>query len=113
MAIVLAEFWPETVLGTSATLLFTAPNAGSGAWLKRAVFTNVTGSNVTITVYKVPSSGTPGTGNILIDPYTLVGGGEPYVPQSMINLAMTPGGFIYALCSAVNSVNTTASGFTF
>jgi hypothetical protein len=112
MVITPVELWPETQVPTGVTVLYTAPTTSNGAAIKRAVFTNTGAVARTITVYKVPPSGSPGGGNALISAYS-VAAGEDYVPQSMINMILRPGGSIQALADTGGIVNTTASGFTF
>jgi hypothetical protein len=112
MIITPVELWPEVSIPTSVAIVYTAAPAGNGATIKRAVFTNTSATPQKITVYKVPRGGSPNANNMLINAYS-VDGGEDYVPQSMINMTVPPGGSIQLLADAGGVINTTASGFTF
>lgn len=110
MSISVAVLAGPVQLGTSAAALYTAP-ANTHAVVKRAVFTNVTGGSVTITVYVVRSGGTAGATNEIIAtmPLTTL---QAYVSPELASMTLNPGDSIQALASAGASINAVMSGFT-
>lgn len=106
--IVPAVLQPGIQLTASAVAVVTCA-ANTQIIIKRAVFTNVTGGAVTVTVYRVPSGGSPGATNTLISTYS-VGANSAYVSPELANMVMNPGDTIQALASAAASINAFASG---
>lgn len=98
----------STQLGTSAASIRTTP-VNSQDIIKRAVFTNVTGGAVTVTIYRVAAAGTAGTTNIVVDAFSVTANGT-YVPAELANMVLNAGESIQCLASAATSINATISG---
>ncbi len=96
------------VLGTSAAVIGSAAPVGTKRTFNNVSFTNTTAGVVTFTVYKVPSAGSPATGNIVISAYQLTAG-QSYVPQSLVGLHLLEGMTLQALASAATSINCDAN----
>jgi len=111
MTVYFTELWAETTLPNSNTTLVTAPTGTNGLLIKRAVFTNTSGSAATITVYKVPPAGSAATGNAVTYQYS-IGVGVAFVPPELINMVIPVGGKIVTIASAGSAINTTASGLS-
>lgn len=94
------------VLTTGAVAIVTGV-AASQTIIKRAVFSNVTATPVTITVSRTPSGGSP---LIIIDVQS-VAANSTYLAPELANMVLLAGDTITALCSAAASVNAFASGF--
>jgi hypothetical protein len=110
MTIKATPLWPSTQLGTSAGALYTSSVNGT-AVIKQAVFTNTDTTTRTLTVYIVPSSGSPTTANILIDALPL-SAGQAYVSPELSNQVIASGSSVQALCDVANKINSIGSGFT-
>lgn len=106
------EMWPVLQLTTGLTTLRVSASA-LGEMLKRAVFTNIGVTAVTLTIYKVPSGGTAASSNAVRYTYSLAAGSDPLVPQELINMVLPQGASLQATASAAGAINTTGSGFSF
>lgn len=95
---------------TTAALAYVTGGANSKAIIKRAVFTNVTSGAITITVYRVPSAGSPGATNIIIDARPIAALGTDLAPE-LANMVLNSGDTIQCLASANTSINFFASGY--
>jgi hypothetical protein len=102
--------WGPVQLGNSVSVLFTNPGASKGV-INRAVFTNVTGTPQSITVYVVRSGGGPTAANTVISAYNIQPG-EAYVSPELSSLVLGGGDTVQALSSAAASITTVASGFS-
>lgn len=109
MSINPAVLQPAIVLTTGAVAVVTGPVNGQ-AIIKQKVFTNVTGSAVTITVFRVPNGGSAGTGNIIIDARSIAANGTDLAPE-LANAVLNAGDTIQAEASAGTAINFFASGF--
>ena len=109
MTVVVKKLVPTTQLTTSATGYGTAVPSGVNQLIKRAVFSNTGAVPHTITVNIVPTSGSPVTGNQVINARTLQAG-ETYVSSEMAGMVLLPGDQVYALASAGTDVNMTING---
>lgn len=106
----------ESARVTNAAASIGGPTSPTKWLLKRTVFTNTDTTARSITVYRVPSGGTPVSANIVIDAQTLQPAGETgctYVAVELADMVLNPGDKLYALADVTNVVNVTASGFTF
>jgi hypothetical protein len=104
-----AVLQPGAVL-TASPLAYVTGQANSQVIIKRAVFTNTTSGAVTFTVYRVPSSGTPATGEIIISARSIAANGTDLAPE-LSNMVLNAGDTIQAEASAATSINMFASGF--
>jgi len=100
-----------TSLGTSASTLYTAPTATIST-IGNFSFSNTSSSPVAFTVYNVPSSGTAGTGNIVVPSYT-ISAGQSYVPPQLIGLTIAAGSTIQALAGTASVVNAQGGVYEF
>ena len=101
---------PSTQLGASVATLY-ASQANGTAIVKRAVFTNTDTVTHKITVYRVPSGGTPGASNILINALA-VSAGQAYVSPELSSMVLIGGDSIQAFADTASKVNAVISGFT-
>lgn len=92
-----------TTLGAAASVLYTVPTATTTT-LANVSFTNTSGSPVSVTVYNVPSGGSPGTGNQVVSAYSIAAG-KTYVPPQLIGLNMAAGSTLQALAGTASVVN--------
>jgi hypothetical protein len=95
---------------TAGVVTYITGTANAQTIIKRAVFTNVTAGAVTFTVWRVPSGGTSGSTNLLIDARSIAAGGTDLAPE-LANMVLYAGDTIQAEASAATSINFTASGF--
>lgn len=92
------------------------PSAPSHWLIKRAVFTNTDTSARSVTVYRVPSGGAAGTGNIVFSAHVVnIAGtsGDTYVAPELTDMVLNPGDTLHAFADSANKVNVTISGFTY
>jgi hypothetical protein len=101
---------PTSTLSATATAIYTAA-ASAKIVVKRAVFTNIDADPQTFTVYRVPSSGTPVDGNMMIKAFRLLAG-ESYVVPELTNLVLEGGDSLQALASVADTINVTVSGLS-
>lgn len=104
-------FLGSAQLTTSAAAVYTAPTAVH-AVVKKATFTNTSGSAVTLSVYRVPSGGSALPGNTVISAMSLAAG-QAYVAQELDNVVLGPGDSIEAFASAATAVVAMLNGFTY
>lgn len=102
--------WGPSQLGTAAGVLYTAPSSAK-AVINRAVFTNVSASPCSITVYVVRSGGTADAASEVISAYNIQPG-EAYVSPEISGVVLNGGDSIEALASAATSITTIGSGFS-
>lgn len=95
---------------TTAAVAYVTGAANAQTLVKRAVFTNVTAGAITITVHRVPSGGTAGATNMIIDTRSIAALGTDLAPE-LANMVLTAGDTIQCLASANASINFFASGF--
>jgi hypothetical protein len=93
---------PAQALGMAATTLYTVPTATTTT-LANVSFTNTSASPVTITVYNVPTAGSPGTSNQVVSGYSIAAG-KTYVPPQLIGLNMGGGSTLQALAGTAGVV---------
>jgi hypothetical protein len=89
-------------LGTGASVIYTAPGSTIST-VANLSLTNNSGSPVSATVYNVPSGGTPGSSNVLVNGYQL-SAGQSYVPPQAIGLQLAAGSTLQALCGTASAV---------
>ncbi|CAB4142365.1 hypothetical protein UFOVP1414_65 [uncultured Caudovirales phage] len=109
MAIVPALLTASVQLGATAASIYTTPAQGQ-TLIKRAVFTNVDTSPRTITVHRVPVSGSASNANRVISSFRL-SPGQSYVAVELANMVLNAGDSIQAFADTANLVNVTMSGF--
>ncbi|SAJ96525.1 hypothetical protein UA18_03443 [Burkholderia multivorans] len=94
-------------LTTSAASYYAAPT-GTTSTVNNLSFTNTSGSPVTVTLYCVPSAGSPAASNTIMSAFSL-SAGQTYVPPQAIGLQLEAGMTLQALASA-NTAVTIAGG---
>lgn len=77
---------------------------------KARVANSDTATAFTFTVYRVPSGGSPGATNIIINARSVAPGGSDLAPE-LAGMTLNPGDTIQALASTTAKLNFTASGF--
>lgn len=107
MAVTPAVLQGGVLLTTSSAIIYTCP-AATRAVIKRAVFSNVTGSAVTLTLTSTRSGG----GALGVITVQAIPANSTYTAPELANWTMVAGDALNALCSAAASVNAYASGFT-
>lgn len=105
-----AKGWGPLQLGTAASALITQGSSGTTT-VTRAVFTNVTGAPVALTVYVVRSGGSANAASTVISAYN-IGAGEAYVSPELANLVLSAGDSVQALAGTAASITTVGSCFT-
>ncbi len=105
-----AVLTPSAPLSNTAAAIYTTPTAGRTV-VRRAVFTNTDTSPRTITVHRVPLSGSAVTANVLIQARRLAPG-EAYVAPELASMVLNGGDAIFAAADVAGVVNVTMSGFT-
>lgn len=93
---------PPQQLGVAAAPLYTVP-AGTTTTVANLSFTNTSASPVPVTLYNVPSAGTPSAANELLSAFSL-SVGQTYVPPQAIGLNLPAGSTIQALAGAASAV---------
>ena len=111
MGQVVSVFQPGTQLAATATVLYTQPSNSYGQ-IVRAVVYNTDTVPRQITIYRVPSGGSPGTTNIVISGT----GGRVMVGQdmslsSLAGMVLNPGDTIQGLADSASKVNFFMSGY--
>lgn len=92
------------------------PTTPARWWIKRAVFANSDSATHSITVYHVPSGGSPGVSNIIISGFVLAVAGSPgatYVASELTDQIFKPGDTLQCFSDTANKVNVIVSGFVF
>jgi len=95
---------PGTLLGTGAAVLYTAPSKATVHSL--TIVNNDTVSH-TVTVYLVPSAGSPGAANVIIKAVS-IDAGQTLIDDTL--RVLETGGTIQALASVASQVNLRADG---
>jgi hypothetical protein len=89
-------------LTTAAVTYYTAP-AGTVGTINNLSFTNTSGSPQAVTMYRVPSGGSPSAANQFSAPYTIPVG-QTYVPPAAIGLQLDAGMTLQVLAAANTAV---------
>ncbi|MFW6851818.1 hypothetical protein ACODYM_11035 [Burkholderia gladioli] len=97
---------PAVQLGTSAAVLYTAPS-GTTSTVNNFSLTNTSANPVPVTLYAVPSGGTPVASNTIMSAFSL-SSGQTFVPPQAIGLQLAPGSSLQALAGTATAV--TAAG---
>lgn len=97
---------------TSATTLYTVPSLAKGARITHFSCRNSHASTQTYKVFIVPSGGSAGDTNQVVDTTSLVSGATD-TPVEPINYFMQPGDFIQVQNSANDSITFFAAGVEF
>jgi len=109
-AVVPFPFKQGTVPNAAAAAILTSGTA-QNIVIKKAVFTNVTGGALTVTVWLVAPAGTTATGNILLSAFS-IGANQAYVSNELANQVVSLGATVQAQASAANGINYAISGLS-
>lgn len=90
------------LLGVVVSPIYTAPSSTIST-VANLSFTNTSGSPATVTLYNVPSGGSPATGNELISAFSIAAG-RTYVPAQAIGLNLAPGSSLQAIAGVTNAI---------
>ncbi len=90
------------LVGATASVLYTTP-AGTTTTVANLSYTNTSGVPVPVTVYNVPSGGSPGVSNELVSAYSIPAG-QTYVPPQAIGLNLAAGATLQALAGTAGVV---------
>jgi hypothetical protein len=95
--------------GSVATYITGAPNGQT--IIKNAVISNTTTLAATVTIYRVPTGGSPLATNVVV--YQRSVGALPgtYLAPELINMTLNPGDTIQCVAGTASAPNFTASGF--
>lgn len=107
MTTVSKTLYSASYIGTSATEIFEA--SGKTIKVEAATATNVSASDVTITVYATGGSETPGASNTIVSAQR-VRPGDAYLLPELTAQTFESGQSLHALCSSANSVVFRVSG---
>jgi hypothetical protein len=88
--------------------MYTSPVATT-TLIKKATFTNYSGSTVTVTAYIIASAGTAGNSNIVLSAVPIAAG-NTYEAYAMENVVLSSGDFVQCLCNTATSANFSMSG---
>lgn len=88
--------------GLSAATVYTA-GTGITATINNLSLTNTSASPVSVTLYRVPVAGTPGTDNCILSAFS-ISAGQTFVPQQAIGLQLSAGMTLQALASTATAV---------
>lgn len=96
---------------TNADAAIVTATANVTTVVKRAVFTNTSGSPVTLTVNVVPNAGSSTASNRVIDPQKrTLAAGESYVAPELAGVVLAGGDMIRGLASANTAVTAAIFG---
>lgn len=95
-------------LATGATTHYTVP-AGTRCIIDKATVTNTDTANRTFSLNLVPSSGSPGNANLVIDTRAVVPD-ETYLCPELVGQVLGPGDFISTTASAATALTLRISG---
>ena len=111
MAQDLVVMTPVTQLTASAVVMYTQPVNSKGQILRAGVYNTDTVPRV-VTIYRVPSGGSPGTTNIVVASTAgRVLNGQDVIFNALAGMVLNPGDTIQALADAANVVNFFMSGY--
>ena len=110
MAVTIKNIVPRQYAQTSVSEVYTAINCKTS--IDKFTGTNVSGGNILVSVYLVPSGGTAGPGNAIYLDRGLVRG-ETYEFPALIGQVLEPGGFIAVVASGASAIVLSAAGREF
>ena len=93
----------DALLLTTTTNAVVGPLSGN-AIITKATVLNLTASNRTVTVYRIPQGGTVGATNFALVKALTIAGGQTFV-LPLSGQAIANSASIYASCSVTNSMN--------
>lgn len=102
------QITPPTQLAAAVGVIATTPN-NTTYRIGRAGFSNPTGAAIAITVYLVPSGGSSGAANQLIDG-VVVAANSTYVSPELAGLVMPAGSTLQAFAGTAAAIVAYASG---
>lgn len=94
---------PATQIGVAAAAVYTSP-AGTTGTINNLSLTNTSANPVAVTLYRVPSGGTPSATNTVMSAFQ-VAAGQTYVPPQVIGLPLAPGSTLQALAATAAVVS--------
>jgi predicted ribonuclease toxin of YeeF-YezG toxin-antitoxin module len=109
MTVKVLKIVATTVLTNASAAYGTAVGTGVTQVIKRAIFSNTSGSPATLTVNIVPTAGSAVVGNQVINARTIQNG-ETYISPELAGMELITGDQIYANASANTAINMTISG---
>jgi hypothetical protein len=101
MAVTIRDAYTGQLAAAAATLYTT--DTGVRARILKCTVTNDTTTSVTFILYKIPTGGTAGPTNMIINTKTL-GSQESYTCPEVLGHCLDPGDFIQGVASAANQV---------
>jgi hypothetical protein len=107
MAVIVKVLIPAKQAEDLQTIQYTAVNAK--AIIDKFTVTNTSAGNVTISVNLVPSGGTAGADNLILDTRGIAPD-ETYTCPELVGQVLESGGFISTIASAATSLTIRASG---
>lgn len=104
--------------GTGEATIYTAPayasgspyTSGSTSLVKRVVICNTSAAAATLTLYRVPSGGSAGVTNMVLNAFSVAATDTQILD---LEQEMNPGDFLAALQSVAGALTVTISGATF
>jgi hypothetical protein len=110
MAVTIKNIIPRQYASTSSMTMYTASNCKAS--IDKFTGTNVSGGNILVSVYLVPSGGVAGNSNAIYLSRAIVPG-ETYEFPGLVGQVLESGGFISVFASGASSIVISASGREF
>jgi hypothetical protein len=107
MSVINKNIIPAKQAENSDTTQYTASNVT--AIIDKFTITNTTSGAVSLSVHIVPSAGSVGDGNLVMDA-KFVAAGETYTCPELVGQVLASGSFISTIASAATSLTIRASG---
>lgn len=98
-----------SAIADTAGIMYTTPG-GTWTTISAMTVTNTTGNVVDVTVYLVPSGGSPDATNVILFERNL-SPGESRIIGEAVGQTLHPGGTIQAVAGTAASLNMVASGY--
>ncbi len=107
MAVTVKTLIPAKEAEGTQTAQYTAVNCR--AIIDKFTATNTSGSNATLSVNLIPSAGTAGNDNLIVDAHAIAPG-ETYTFPELVGQVLESGSFISTLAGAASAITIRASG---
>jgi hypothetical protein len=108
MALPIQEIVPAQFVPNSVGVLYTSP-ASTATRIDKLTLSNLSGAVANVTIYIVPSGGTPGNSNVTTPGQAIQTGGVFNSPNEYGHY-LNPGDGIYAVASAANALAILVAG---
>lgn len=93
----------DAQLPSSVGTAYTSPAEGKGTWIDKFTLCNTTGTTRQVTVYVVPSAGSPSASNTVLSAFA-VAAGETYLCPELTGRFLAPGSSVQWFASAATAI---------